>query len=153
MIVTVYKQITRRDSRILESFSFSPKKNIIWKDGTRIKDYLIFLSDALSISDQYSLLSRKEYDFYIEKEYTYSNEKQIPRQSLSYSFSYIPFMGKKKCTKCIHVRKTQSGALYCSGRVKKILGDSWPDCLYYYENSILMEKNEKLLRLVKEIYQ
>lgn len=153
MIITVYKQITRRDSRILESFSFSPKKDMIWKDGSRIKDYLIFTSHVLSISDQYNLLSRREYDFYIENEFLYEENRRMPRQSLNYSFSYIPLVGKKKCTKCFYSRRTRSGTLYCSGRLKKISGDSWPDCLYYYENSILIEKNEKLIKSISEVYQ
>lgn len=153
MIISVYKQITKRDSRILESFSFSPKKDLIWKDGTRIKDYLIFISNVLSISDEYTLASKKEFDFFIEKEYFYSENKKIPKQSLNYSFSYIPFLGKKKCIKCFYVRKTKSGALYCSGRFKKIKNETWPDCLYYYENSILIEKNEKLIKLITEVYQ
>jgi hypothetical protein len=153
MIISVFKQVTKRDSRIIESFSFSPKKKIIWRDGTRIKDYLIYISNKISISDEYELLSRQEHDYFISKEYAYTENKRIPNQSLSYSFSYIPFLGKKKCSKCFFARISKKGDLYCSGRFKKIRDDYWNDCLYYYENSILIEKTDSLKSIEGKVYQ
>jgi hypothetical protein len=154
MIVEVSKQITRRDSIIIESFSFSPKNKIrlFWQEGSRIKDFLVFVTDLLSIKEEYKLVETKEYQGSIINKYSFQENKKIPNPSLVYRFSYIPFLGKKKCKKCFFVRRAKNGSLYCSGRLKKIKGDFWNNCLYYYENSLIIEKDDQLVSLIDKIY-
>lgn len=141
MLITVYKEIKKRESLIIETFTFSPKIKSLIDDHNNVRDFLILLTSQLSIAPEYNLISFVEKDYIIERQYEYAKGKRVPIPSLSFQFTYIPFNGKKKCSKCFHNRyygKIQ----YCSGRMRKINYDYWQDCNFYKEDSKIFCKTD-----------
>ena len=136
MKISLYREIKKRGPHIFEVFSFLPKNKIVIDEHRRVFDFLNLLSLYFSIGEQYSLIERKTFEYSISSIYCYNPKAKIPKPSFIYEFDYIPFMGKRKCSKCIYSKK-QNHIQYCEGRMKKIENDFWKDCLYWKEDSFI----------------
>jgi len=140
MKVSLYREIKKEGSLIIETFSISPRKKELISTSRRVNDFIILLTQSLSIREDYPLVKVEFFDYIIKRTYNYVENKKIPERGFSYDFEYIPFKGEKKCKKCFYYRKTKN-IEYCSGRHKKLKWDVWKDCLYWKENSIIKINN------------
>lgn len=136
MNVTLYREIKKEGSLIVETFFISPRKKELISEYRRVNDFIVLLTQSYSIREHYPLLKVEFFDFIIKRTYSYLENKPIPERGLEISFTYIPFKGERKCKKCYHFRK-KGRTEYCSGRHKKIKWDVWPNCMYWKENSII----------------
>lgn len=61
-------------------------------------------------------------------EFKYDNKLSIPLLNETITYQYIPFMGKKKCTKCDNFING-----YCRLKSIKVNHKSYYRCLYWFE--------------------
>lgn len=124
---------TLRGNDIIEIFTLSPKKNKFYKDDRRSLYYLFWLvSHEKGIGKFYKLKERKDQQDNIINIYEHNSLAPIPKMHENYNIKYLPVLGEKKCTKCIHYRKIKENK-YCRFRGKKLKNDYWYKCDYWME--------------------
>lgn len=134
MIITLEFNRQKIDDKIMEVVSITPKNSLI-NDRARSLYYSIwFLSLSKGIGKYYNLLDRKEDGEHIINIYEYEQGKFVPKLNEKFYFTYHPVLGKKKCTKCIHYWNHSKEKQFCKVRGKKLFGDYWHKCGWWFEN-------------------
>ena len=131
----IQMQINRQkeNDKIVETFSIYPHWSGSFDKQKALYYALWKLSHDLGIGDQYKLIERKELTNNIINVYAYEPNKMVPKLSDSFDFIYFPFLGEKKCSKCIHMRIMKDKNSYCKLRGKRLKKDFWYKCDYRQE--------------------
>lgn len=140
MILSIYIERIKKGSIIEERFSISPKNKILIEEERSVFHFinLICLQNSLPLPIQKINI----YNFLRIHYYSWDDSVKNIQTTLTLKYNYIPFVGKRKCSKCIHYRKINKKS-FCSGRLKEIKNDTWSGCLFWTENSIIRETNDK----------
>jgi hypothetical protein len=133
MKVTLQVNRQKENDRIVETFSIMPR----WS-GTFDKQMALYyaiwkLTHDIGIGKDYQLIERKELANNIINVYEYAEGKPIPPLNDKFEFFYVPYMGKKKCSQCIHKRILKDKNEYCKLRGKRLKWDYWYKCEYWQE--------------------
>jgi len=146
IILEVNRQ--KRQSEIIETFSVMPKWSKAFDKQHSLYYILWKLSHDMGIGQDYPLLSRKEFQNHIINIYEHQAHKPIPKLHERFEFIYLPTLGTKKCSKCIHRRLMHDNNYYCKVRGKKLKKDYWHKCDYWQEifqgNNVREAKKEPL---------
>ena len=133
MIITLEFNRVKSEDKIIETIRITPKNSLL-VDRSRSLYYCIwYLSHIKSIGKFYNLLERKENIDNIINIYEYSPGKPVPKLNEKHYFKYIPVLGKKKCTKCIHYWHYNEEKQFCKVRGKRLNGDYWHKCGWWFE--------------------
>ena len=136
MILSIYVERIKKGSIIEERFLISPKKKFLMEEDRSVFHFinLVCLYNSLPLPIQ----KIDTYDFLRIHYYNWDDSIKNTKTTFTIKYNYIPFVGKRSCSKCIHYRKINKRS-FCSGRLKEIKNDTWKGCLYWTENSIIKE--------------
>jgi hypothetical protein len=128
-------EVNRRKDQeeIVETFSVNPKWSKAFDRQLSLYYALWKLSHDMGIGEDYRLIERKEFSNHIINVYEYEKDKPVPKLNDRFEFVYIPHMGSKKCSRCIHKRLLKDNNEYCKVRGKKLKKDYWHKCDYWQE--------------------
>lgn len=138
MDLSIYIERIKKGSIIEERFSISPKKKILTEEERGVFHFINLL--CLHHSLPLPILEIKRFNFL--RIHTYSWDEKVLNTEISKTikYRYIPYIGERSCSKCIHYRKIGRRS-FCGGRLKEIKGNFWKGCLYWIENSVIKEIN------------
>ena len=142
MKVKITKTILKKENKILELFSFSPKHRYIEKRHGTINYVFFYLINRLSIAPEYILELVSDTNYTHERTFKYEENKKIPERHIEFDFQYIPFTGKHACKKCYNYEKG-----YCIFKEEKLEYDYYQNCIGYFEKSIVNMDMEKLKKI------
>lgn len=148
MEVIVNKQVVFKTTQFLEIFSVHPPVYLFNIESDRLASQLIQLAwNWMSCADCHTLS-----EMYIDQRgmrYVCDivDRDKIPLPSIQWSFKYDPYVGKKKCTKCVYYKKCK-GKTYCWYRGLDFDRTKFPDrCSDWFEASRLKFDSNTLLHL------
>ena len=134
MNISLNRNIFFKDNTVTDIWSISPQKEILLSFDREVY-FFIKLLILNEIPKHTELFSFEENGFIVKS--TYSIPQNSPTIS-NISFRWIPFVGKKTCTKCIYYLK-KNRSHYCLGRTIKLKKDYWHNCLYWTERTVIKD--------------
>lgn len=123
----------KQKDRIIENFTIRPTFANMF-DKQKALYYVVWkLTHDIGIGQDYKLVERKEFTNSIINIYEFSEDKPIPPLNDKVEFIYLPFLGEKRCSKCIYKRLLKDNNAYCKLRGKRLKKDLWYKCEYWQE--------------------
>lgn len=128
-------EVNRRKDKeqIVENFSVHPQWHRTFDTQLSLYYVLWKLTHDLGLGEHYKLIERKEFSNHIINVYEYEKDKPVPKLNDRFEFIYIPTMGVRTCSKCIHKRLLKDQKHYCNVRGKKLKRDYWHKCDFWQE--------------------
>lgn len=142
MIVTVRQQLISLDqTTFAEHFSYDPHIQILEDDHRWVCTFIRLLMMKMSIAETYRVIDLQYFSHGQVRLIMEKNDCIPPFRERTIQFEYLPYMGTRKCSKCMYFRK-QGKHEWCYIRGCRLKAPEWKNCVYYVENSLVSSTND-----------